>query len=79
MAPLSPDQCLKRLRQLYRDAMKCTPDSDQAAIDWAYQVETWATQQIAHRGWSFQAAEAVVRSTRIIRKRATIAAQEAAL
>lgn len=79
MASLSPDQCLKRLRQIYRDAMKCAPSCDQDVLTWAQAPELWATQQIQHRGWSYAAAEAVVRACRIYRKRATIAAQEAAL
>lgn len=76
MATLSPQQCLQRLRQIYRDAMKVTPETDQAVIDWAKQPELWATHQIQHRGWSYPAAEAVVRACRIYRKRAAMAVQQ---
>lgn len=74
MATLSPQQCLQRLRQLYRDAMKVAPINDQAVLDWAKQPELWATHQVQHRGWSYAAAEAVVRACRIYRKRAAMAA-----
>lgn len=76
MAPLTPTEALRKLRTLYRDAFKCAPANDQAVLDWARSPELWATQQIAHRGWSFPAAEAVVRQCRILRKRAELAAQE---
>lgn len=75
MATLTPEQCIQRLRTLYRDAFKCQPTCDADVINWALHPEHWATQQIAHRGWSFHAAEAVVRQCRILRKRAIMAAQ----
>jgi hypothetical protein len=78
MATLTPQQCLQRLRQLYRDAMSTAPVDDAAVLSWAKQPELWATQQIQHRGWSYPAAEAVVRACRIYRKRAAIAAAEGA-
>lgn len=62
--------CLQRLRALYRDAHKCDPADDQAVLDWAIHPQAWATLQIAHRGWSFEAAEAVVRQCRILQRRA---------
>ena len=73
MATLTPEQALNRLRTLYRDAFKCAPINDQAVLDWAKRPELWATHQIAYNGWSFHAAEAVVRQCRILRKRAEIA------
>ncbi len=76
MATLSPQQCLQRLRQLYRDAIKVTPANDQAVIDWAKQPELWATHQVKFRGWSYAAAEAVVRACRIYCKRAAMAASQ---
>lgn len=74
MAALTPQESLQRLRTLYRDAFKATPDNDAAVIDWAQHPEHWATLQIQYRGWTFHAAEAVVRQCRILRKRAIIAA-----
>ena len=76
MHPLTNLQALQRLRNLYRDAFKCDPDSDQVVIRWAEAPETWATHQIMARGWSWHATEAVVRSCRSLRKRAAIAAAE---
>lgn len=73
MAPLTPEQCLAKLKIIYRDAMKAAPISDQTVIEWAKQPELWATQQIQYRGWSFPAAEAVVRQCRVLRKRAALA------
>jgi hypothetical protein len=80
MAAIPPQQALQRLRNLYRDAFKVAPASDDILIAWAKAPELWATQQIAHRNWSFMATEAVVRQCRILRKRAELAAamQEAA-
>lgn len=75
MAALTPEQALQRLRTLYRDAHKCEPSTDQAAIDWARHPEHWATLQIQHRGWSFHAAEAVVRQCRILVRRAARAVE----
>lgn len=70
MSARTPQQCLQRLRVIYRDAMKCDPINDDVVLTWAAAPELWATQQIAHRGWSFMAAEAVVRQCRILRRRA---------
>jgi hypothetical protein len=75
MAALTPEQALQRLRTLYRDAYKCSPADDAAVISWARSPELWATHQVAHRGWSFQAAEAVVRQCRILVRRAARAAE----
>lgn len=72
-------QCLQQLRTLYRDANKCEPTSDHAAIEWAEAPDVWATMQIAHRGWTFPAAEAVVRQCRILRKRAACALEQQTL
>jgi hypothetical protein len=76
MQPLTNLQALQRLRSLYRDAFKCDPDNDQVVIRWAEAPETWAQHQIIARGWSWHAVEAVVRSCRSLRKRASIAAAE---
>lgn len=70
MAAITPPQALQRLRNLYREAYKCAPANDEAVIQWARHPELWATHQIAHRGWSFPAAEAVVRQCRILVRRA---------
>jgi hypothetical protein len=69
----SPEQCLGRLRVLYRDAHKCDPASDALVLDWANHPEAWAEAQIRHRGWSYFAAEAVVRNCRALRRRAALA------
>lgn len=73
MSVRSPEQCLGRLRVLYRDAHKCPPASDALVMSWATHPEAWAEQQIRHRGWSYFAAEAVVRSCRVLRTRAALA------
>jgi hypothetical protein len=66
----TPAECFKKLRGLYIDANRCEPTDDHKVIDWATHPEHWATQQIAHRGWHYLAAEAVVRQCRILRNRA---------
>ena len=75
MAAATPEQALQRLRNLYRDAFKCAPADDDAVISWARRPELWATHQIAHRGWSYNAAEAVVRQCRIYVRRAARAVE----
>lgn len=75
MAAITPPQALQRLRNLYRDAFKASPANDEAVITWARSPELWATHQIAHRGWSYLAAEAVVRQCRILVRRATRAVE----
>lgn len=75
MPPLTPEQCLAKLRALFRDANHADPRDDAHVIRWADAPELWATQQIAHRGWSYLAAECVVRSCRILRNRARLAAE----
>ena len=71
MAAITPPQALQRLRNLYRDAFKCAPENDEAVIAWARRPEQWATHQITYRGWTYMAAEAVVRQCRILVRRAT--------
>ena len=78
MAPLTPQQALAKLRTLYRDAYKHDPANDQVMLDWAAKPDSWATCQVRHFGWSFLAAEAVVRQCRILLPRAARAAEEAA-
>ena len=77
----TPQQALGRLRTLYRDAHKVPLESitNDAVIAWATHPEHWAEIQIRHRNWSWFVAEAVVRQCRILLKRATIAAEAAAL
>lgn len=77
MAPLTPNDCLARLRVLFRDAQRCEPHDDHQVLSWADNPDLWATHQIAHRGWSFMAAEAVVRQCRSLRKRARQAVEAA--
>ena len=73
---LTPEQCLGRLRVLYRDAHKCEPASDALVIAWARTADTWATYAIRHYDWSFLVAEAVVRQCRSYVKRAALAVIE---
>lgn len=73
MTPLTPKECLAKLRVLFRDAHKANALDDHQVVDWADHPDLWATHQIAHRGWSFLAAEAVVRQCRSLRKRARLA------
>lgn len=75
MGPMTPHACLLKLRTLYRDAFKCTPDSDEVVLGWAAHPENWATWQIRHFGWSFHATEAVVRQCRILHPRASRASE----
>jgi hypothetical protein len=74
MSPLSPEQCLSKLRALYRDAFKCDAADDQAVLIWAKAPESWATWQVRQFGWSYLATEAVVRQCRILHSRASRAA-----
>lgn len=74
MPLVTPEHCLKRLRVLYADAFKIHTFDDHSVILWANNPELWAEHQIRHRGWSFYAAEAVVRQCRSLRKRAALAA-----
>jgi hypothetical protein len=71
---INPEACLGRLRVIYRDAFKCPPASDAIVIAWATRPELWAEHQIRFYGWSFHAAEAVVRNCRSLVKRAALAA-----
>ena len=73
MAALTPEQALAKLRTLFHDAHKAEPRDNYLVLSWAEHPELWATHQIAHRGWSYMAAEAVVRQCRILRKRALMA------
>ena len=74
---LSPEQCLGRLRVLYRDAHKSPAASDALVIAWARTADTWATYAIRHYDWSFLVAEAVVRQCRSYVKRAALAVEGA--
>ena len=73
MARLSPEQCLRTLRVLYRDAFKVHDFNDTQVLNWANSPELWAEHKIRHAEWSFYAAEAVVRNCRRLRKRAAAA------
>lgn len=69
----TPEQCLGRLRVLYRDAHKCEAASDALVIAWARTADAWATYAIRHYDWSYTVAEAVVRHCRSYVKRAALA------
>lgn len=73
MAALTPQECLAKLRILFRDAHKANPLDDHQVLDWADHPDLWATHQIAHRGWHYLATESVVRQCRVLRKRARMA------
>jgi hypothetical protein len=68
----SPEQCLARLRVLFKDAYGKPAPTDHDIIRWANSPETWAEHQIRHQGWGYHAAEAVVRSCRVLRRRAAL-------
>jgi hypothetical protein len=76
MSPLTPQQCLHKLRAMYRNAFKREATDDQAVLDWAANPESWATWQVRQFGWSYLATEAVVRQCRILHRRAARAALE---
>lgn len=76
MPSLTPQQCLSKLRTMYRDAYKCDPTNDQVVLDWAAKPDAWATWQIRQFGWSYLATEAVVRQCRILHPRAARAAAQ---
>jgi hypothetical protein len=67
---LTPQQALTRLRAYYRDSHRADPATPADLLHWAQHPEHWAELQIRHAGWSFHAAEAVVRSCRSLRGRA---------
>lgn len=75
MAALTPQQCLLKLRTIYRDAFKCAAGNDDIVIAWAAHPENWATWQVRHHGWSFLSTEAVVRQCRILHPRAARAVE----
>lgn len=76
MPPLTPQQCLLRLRALYRDAFKRDGATDQEVLAWGKSPDSWATWQIRQFGWSYLATEAVVRQCRILYSRAARALEQ---
>lgn len=73
MAPLSPLEALAKARKLFHNAHGYDPTDEQLTI-WLSNPGSYAWAESAIRlGWTFPAAEAVVRSCRILRKRALIA------
>lgn len=69
---LTPETALHRLKRLYRDAHHCEPESDHLALEWARNPGLWATHQIRYRGWSYEAADATVRTARQLHNRAKL-------
>lgn len=70
----TPQQCFRDLRALHSSAFKTHLYADPSVVlEWANHPELWAEYQIRYRGWSFHAAESVVRQCRILRKRAALA------
>lgn len=73
MAPLSPADCLVKARKLFSNAHGYDP-TDEQLTDWLANPGAFSWAENAIRlGWTFPAAEAVVRSIRILRKRALTA------
>jgi hypothetical protein len=73
MAPLTPPECLGKARKLFSNAHGYEP-TDEQLIDWLSNPGSYAWAESAIRlGWTFPAAESVIRSIRILRKRALTA------
>lgn len=72
MAILSDNECLRRLRKLWADAYRVYHNEveDAVVLKWAHRPEHWAEHAIRSWGWSYLAAEAVVRNCRSFRTRA---------
>jgi hypothetical protein len=80
MARLTDAECLKRLRSLWKEALHCHDDPEDAAVlRWANNPENWAENVIRHSGKSFHMAETVVRHCRSLRARAARAVAAKAL
>lgn len=70
----TPETALHRLRNLYRDAHHCEPESDAIALRWAGNenvLMAWATAQIRYRSWGFQVTQATVNEARKLYRRAS--------
>jgi hypothetical protein len=77
MASLTPDEALRRLRRLYRDAhhVRNAPVDDCQVLAWAQEpnLTSWATHMVRSRGWTYQVVEATLRQARQLLRRAVMA------
>jgi hypothetical protein len=73
----TPDEALRRLRRLYRDAHHLTSQlvDDKDVLNWATigPLSVWATNKIRSGGWSFLLVDGTVRSVRRLQRRAILA------
>ena len=78
----TPDDALRRLRRLYRDAHHLTSQlvDDKDVLKWATtgHLSVWATHKI-RSGWSFLLVEGTVRSVRQLQRRAILAIPQASV
>jgi hypothetical protein len=72
MAPYTPPEALRRAQHLYSSAHNGLEPSDADIVAFVQRPDQWAEQAI-RLGWTYPAAEAVVRSCRILRKRVLLA------
>jgi hypothetical protein len=80
MAILSDEECLKKLRKLWKEAFHLHTDpEDSVLLNWAHHPEHWAEHAIRSWGKSYYMAEAVVRHCRSLRTRAARAVTAKAL
>jgi hypothetical protein len=71
MATLTEDDCLKRLRNLWKEAFHVHDEpEDSVVLNWAFHPESWAEHAVRNHGKSWHMAEAVVRHCRSLRTRA---------
>jgi len=79
----TPDEALRRLRRLYRDAHHLMSElvDDKEVLNWASSgpLSVWATHKIRSTGWSFLLVEKTVRSVRQLQRRAILAIPQASV
>lgn len=79
----TPEEALRKLRRLYRDAHHLTNQAvdDSQVLNWAStgSLSSWATHKIRHGGWSYLLVEGAVRSVRQLQRRAILAIPQTAV
>lgn len=74
--PITPNEALRRLRLLYRNAhhISAGPVDDVSVLAWCSPaiISSWATHKIRSGGWSFEATQTVVRDARRLARRAIL-------
>jgi hypothetical protein len=79
----APEEALRKLRRLYRDAHHLTNQAvdDSQVLNWASTgpLSSWATHKIRHGGWSYLLVEGTVRSVRQLQRRAIEAIPQTAV